>query len=168
MAHRFPRFEVTTTSTRQRGANSVEFAFTFVIFVVLLFGIIEFGRLLFTWNSATEATRFGARVAAVCDVGSASVVTMMRRFLPQASSTNVSVTYTPTGCTKANCESVSVSIGTIAHPTYIPFVSINLNIPAFSTYIVREMMESANSAGEANPTCTNPWDPALPGPAILH
>ena len=28
--------------------------------------MIEFGRLLFTWNTLTEATRRGARMAAVC------------------------------------------------------------------------------------------------------
>ncbi|MGQ0443775.1 MAG: TadE/TadG family type IV pilus assembly protein [Beijerinckiaceae bacterium] len=55
-----------TVSTRQRGTTTVEFALIGVLFFIVLFGIIEFGRLLFTWNTLTEMTRRGARVAAVC------------------------------------------------------------------------------------------------------
>ncbi|MGH8554355.1 MAG: TadE/TadG family type IV pilus assembly protein [Gammaproteobacteria bacterium] len=55
-----------TVGTRQRGTTTVEFALIGVLFFIVLFGIIEFGRLLFTWNTLTEMTRRGARVAAVC------------------------------------------------------------------------------------------------------
>ena len=55
-----------TVSTRQRGTTTVEFALIGVLFFIVLFGTIEFGRLLFTWNTLTEMTRRGARVAAVC------------------------------------------------------------------------------------------------------
>jgi hypothetical protein len=49
-----------------RGAAMVEFAIIALLFFVLLFGIIEFARAMFTWNTMVEATRRGARVAAVC------------------------------------------------------------------------------------------------------
>jgi Flp pilus assembly pilin Flp len=152
----------------QRGANAVEFALVVSVFITLLFAVIEFSRVLFTWNAAVEATRFGARVATVCDVSSAAVVSMMQTFLPQVNSSNVTVTYTPSGCTKANCESVTVGIGNISLQTYIPFLSLNLPMPSFSTYIVRESLETTNAAGQTNPTCTNPWTSGLPSPAIWH
>lgn len=50
----------------QRGAALVEFAIIALLFFVILFGIIEFGRAWFTYNTLVEATRRGARVAAVC------------------------------------------------------------------------------------------------------
>lgn len=45
----------------QHGAAVIEFALVFGILIALLFGIIEFGRLLFTINSAQEITRRAAR-----------------------------------------------------------------------------------------------------------
>jgi len=46
---------------RQRGASAVEFAFLAVIFLALLFGIVEFSRLFFSINSVQEITRSAAR-----------------------------------------------------------------------------------------------------------
>lgn len=53
---------------RQKGLTTVEFAIIGALFFIVLFGVIEFGRMLFVWNTLTEATRRGARVAAVCPV----------------------------------------------------------------------------------------------------
>jgi hypothetical protein len=58
---------------RQRGAAMVEFAIIGLLFFVLLFGIIEIGRAFFVYNTLQEATRRGARVAAVCPVSSDGV-----------------------------------------------------------------------------------------------
>jgi hypothetical protein len=38
-----------------------------VLFFMLTFGLVEFGYLLFQWNSATKALQYGARMAAVSD-----------------------------------------------------------------------------------------------------
>lgn len=51
---------------RQRGAAAVEFALIAVIFFGMLFGIVEFGRGLYVWNSVQEVTRYVAREAVVC------------------------------------------------------------------------------------------------------
>ncbi|HOY44914.1 MAG TPA: TadE/TadG family type IV pilus assembly protein [bacterium] len=50
---------------RQEGQSLVEFALVIPIFLLLLFGIIEFGRIWETMNTMTGAAREGARVAAV-------------------------------------------------------------------------------------------------------
>lgn len=47
----------------QRGAALVEFALVAAVFLTVLFGIVEFGRLLWTHNALTDATRRGARYA---------------------------------------------------------------------------------------------------------
>jgi hypothetical protein len=51
---------------KETGAAMVEFAIVAWVFFLLLFGVIEFARLLFTYNTLTEVVRRGARVAAVC------------------------------------------------------------------------------------------------------
>ena len=58
---------------RQKGATTVEFAFVGALFFIVLFGVIEVGRALFVWNTLTEATRRGARVAAVCDINNSAI-----------------------------------------------------------------------------------------------
>jgi Flp pilus assembly protein TadG len=50
---------------RDDGAAAVEFALVLPLVLVLVFGIIDMGRLLFTANSLTSAVREGARFAAV-------------------------------------------------------------------------------------------------------
>ena len=51
-----------------RGYAAVEFAMVSTVFFVMLFGIFEVGRLLFFWNTLTEATRRGARMAVICPI----------------------------------------------------------------------------------------------------
>ena len=55
-----------TSKRKQRGAAAVEFALVAVIFFGLIFGIVEFGRGLYVWNSVQEVTRYVAREAVVC------------------------------------------------------------------------------------------------------
>lgn len=50
---------------REDGAAMVEMAFVLPIFLLLVWGVIDFGRLLFTANSMATAVREGARYAAV-------------------------------------------------------------------------------------------------------
>jgi Flp pilus assembly protein TadG len=51
----------------QKGQSLVEFALVLPVFVVVLFGIMEFGRLWEISNVLTSAAREGARVAAVSE-----------------------------------------------------------------------------------------------------
>ncbi|MDH4607275.1 TadE/TadG family type IV pilus assembly protein [Pseudomonas sp. BN102] len=51
-----------------RGVYVVEFAIIGLLLFILLFAILEFGRLYFTVNALNETVRRGARLAAVCDI----------------------------------------------------------------------------------------------------
>ena len=48
-----------------RGATAVEFALVLPLFVLLLFGIIDFGRYFFVQHTVQFATREGTRLALV-------------------------------------------------------------------------------------------------------
>jgi Flp pilus assembly protein TadG len=52
---------------KQLGSTTVEFAIIGAVAFMILFGAIEVSRLLFTLNMLEEATRRGARMAAVCE-----------------------------------------------------------------------------------------------------
>ena len=66
---------------RQAGAAAVEFALVASLLFTLLFGIMEMSRVLFYWNTATEATRLGARLAVVCNKDAAAIKTRMSNML---------------------------------------------------------------------------------------
>lgn len=134
---------------RQGGAAAVEMAIVSAVFFTILLGAAEMGRLLWTWNAAVEATRLGARMAIVCDVGEAAVVTRMRERLPALLPGNVTVSYLPAGCTSANCQSVRVTLAGYTHVPIIPFVPMSIPIPPFQTTLPREFMQSAG-----NPVCS--------------
>lgn len=51
---------------KHHGAAMVEFAVAALLFFIVLFGVVEFGRFFFVYNTLVEASRRGARTAAVC------------------------------------------------------------------------------------------------------
>lgn len=61
---------------RQKGTTTVEFAIVGMVAMVCLLGVIEVSRLLFVINTLGEATRRGARLAAVCPVNDPAISEM--------------------------------------------------------------------------------------------
>jgi Flp pilus assembly protein TadG len=132
--------------TRQTGTTTVEFALVMLMFLMVVFGIMDFSRLLYTWNTANETAREGARYAVVCaDPGSnARVMARMQALMPEITASNITVAWEPAGCNAATCEAVRVSLtglsfqwvsplpGTVGQPAW--------TLPGFSTYLTREMM----------------------------
>jgi Flp pilus assembly protein TadG len=59
---------------RTRGQSTVEFAVVATIFFMMIFGIIEGGRLLFTYHQLTNASREGARYAVAHGVANEDAV----------------------------------------------------------------------------------------------
>lgn len=58
---------------REGGNATVEFALVAGLFLILLLGVIDFTRALWAWNRLTQATRIGARYAAVSDPAALNV-----------------------------------------------------------------------------------------------
>jgi Flp pilus assembly protein TadG len=140
--------------SRQAGVAAVEFALICSLFVTILMGVIEMGRLLWTWNAATEATRLGARLAVVCDKDDADIKLKMIDRLPALDTSNITVTYldppnADNTCTPATCKAVRVALTGYEHDTIIPFLPLTLTLPPFTTTLRREHMQSAS-----NPVCS--------------
>lgn len=128
---------------RMAGSTTIEFSLGLLVFLMLVLGIVDFARMLFTWNAASEATRAGARYAVVCDdTGQqALVLARMQALLPQI--TTVSVAWTPAGCTATTCEGVTVGITGLNYQWISPIVGAAaplIPMPSFSTFLPREVM----------------------------
>jgi Flp pilus assembly protein TadG len=63
----------------QRGATTVETALVFSFFLLLLYGIIEFGRVFFVWNTVQEVTRHAARAATVANIFDTTAMNNIRQ-----------------------------------------------------------------------------------------
>lgn len=142
------------TSSRQRGVAAVEFAIISSLLFTLLLGVIEMGRLLWTWNAAAEATRLGARLAVVCDIDrsmGAPIKSRMRTMLPALANANITIVYmnpantVDASCTNATCKAVRVSLSGYTHTAIIPFVPMSLTLPSFTTTQRKEFMSSASN-----------------------
>lgn len=130
---------------RQRGATAVEFAMTVLIFLALVIGVIEFSRVMFHWSTAIEATRLGARVAVVCDVGSPAVRKRMRIMLPLLKDENIRVDYPAAGCSTSTCPPVTVSLTGFTVSTIIPLAAVSFVLPDLSTSLSTESLSSADN-----------------------
>lgn len=137
-AHRFNQ------RANQRGVAAVEFALIASVLFMVLIGIMEMSRVLFYWNTATETTRLGARLAVVCNQDASAIKSKMQAMLGVLDSGNIDVDYLPGGCGPDSCRFVTVSITDLTVSTMIPFVPLSIPMPPFSTTLPRESMDSAN------------------------
>lgn len=134
----------------QRGVELIEFALVALIFFTLLLGVMEFARWLFTLNAASEATRWGARLAVVCSMDEANIKLRMRQILPEVSDAQISIQYAPPGCGPQSCTSATVSLVNASFIPVMPFLGTSVTLPSFATTLPRELM---NSSG--NPVCAS-------------
>lgn len=166
---------------RQKGATTVEFAFVGALFFIVLFGVIEVGRALFVWNTLTEATRRGARVAAVCDINN-SAIKRATVFGTSADPDNspvigglttsdVQLTYLDQNGTKIDSPGsginfntairyVRVAITGYQHTLLIPYLSRILLPPSFETTLPRESLGVCRDWSEGTfSVCCPPFPP---------
>lgn len=132
---------------QQRGAAATEFALVSVIFLALVIGVIEFARVMFIYSTAIEATRLGARIAVVCSVNDAAKVkARMKNMLNLLQPSNIDITYPAAGCSAANCDPVTVTIQNLTIQAAIPLVPLTFPVPAFSTSLPAESLDSTDNA----------------------
>lgn len=133
-------------TTGQRGVTTVEFAILGLLLLVVIFAIIEFGRLIFTLNVLQEAARRGARVATVCAVDSGGVakaaLLIARR--TALSSGNVDVQYLDRNGKETGAGGVihfvRVNVSGYKFRIYLPLVDREFELPEFSSTLPAESL----------------------------
>ena len=141
----------------QQGTTTVEFAIIGLLVMITVFGVIEVGRALFVMNALTEATRRGARMAAVCPVGdpkpaSAAVFANggggSSPIVAGLTTANVQVQYLDVNgapianpaANFANIRYVNVRIVAFGQTLLIPSLVTTIPINGFSTTLPRESL----------------------------
>ena len=99
---------------KRRGASAVEFALVAPVFILLVFGMIEFGRMVMVQQLLTNASREGARRAVLDGSTVDDVKSLVQQYLTDTSVTvpleNISVTPDPTTAEFGDPITVSVSV----------------------------------------------------------
>jgi hypothetical protein len=144
----------------QVGLATVEFAIVGATFFLLLFGVLEFGRALYVWNALNEATRRGARVAAVCPVNHSAIRSIAvfdtpggtgeSPFVHGLTTDNITLEYldegsNPIGDPMGNygdIRYVRVSITDFQHTLLVPFLGVDstMTTPGFAATLPRESL----------------------------
>jgi Flp pilus assembly protein TadG len=120
----------------QRGSTMVETVLVLMLALTVIFGIMEFGRAIFTYHAISNAARLGSRYAIVhgancipsgCTATQASVQTFVRNSTPGVTPSNMTVTpvWSGTDLNGGACSSSAENPGctvtvTVTYPfTYI-------------------------------------------------
>ena len=113
----------------ERGQTVVEFALAATALFTLVFGIIDFGRALFTYDIVTNAARIGSRYAIVhgsacslasCPATSAAIQSYVQSQVSGIATSQLSVTATwsnASGCTDPNYQGTNCIVTvTVSYP----------------------------------------------------
>jgi hypothetical protein len=154
--------------SQQRGVYTIEFAIVGGLLFILLFAVLEVGRLFFVWNVLTEASRRGARLATVCyfdKADNAPYEAMLHAamfddltLVPGLTWSNLKVSYlrlngslVEAGDVSDDIELVRAEIINYQHQMIIPGLFFTINSPSFSTTLPRE---SLGVTREKNTLCS--------------
>jgi Flp pilus assembly protein TadG len=136
----------------ERGATLVEFSIAATVFLTVMFGVIEFGRALWTHNALTDAARKGARYAVVhtaTDVADVKKVvvygdtTSTNPIVDNLTTANVEVTYS---AFTLDGGTVQVTIKDYDFNFVVPFIGTKIRMPKYTTTLTGE------SVGTVPPT----------------
>jgi Flp pilus assembly protein TadG len=143
---------------RQRGVAVVEFAIVGAIAIMMIFAVLEISRAIFVTNALTEATRRGARMAAVCPINDPAIAQVATFTAPGAGNaspfirnldtTDFVLEYldrngTAIGDPTANfnlIRYVQLRVTNFEHELLIPFANVTFTMPEFATRLPRESL----------------------------
>ncbi len=135
----------------QRGIYAVEFSVAALVFFTVLFMVIEFARLLYSWNLMEEVTRRAARLTAVCPVTGAEDIRESSLLpglsLPGFTTENIALDYlTATGASVGdpvagfgNIYFVRASIINYQYEALFP-LNVLINAPEFAITLPAESL----------------------------
>ncbi len=115
-----------------RGAVAAEFALLLPVLMLILFGAIEFGMMMYGREVVTNATREGARYGIVAQsppVTSGQMITQATTYLTGTGVNPASVIFSVPACCGVTGTPVTLS-ATYQYPWLIPYIPTILGVPS--------------------------------------
>jgi Flp pilus assembly protein TadG len=142
-----------TFKNQQTGLSTVEFALVAAVMFTMIFGVIEVARAFFVSSALDEATRRGARMAAVCPINDPAIfqaAAFDNAVLPDLDAGDIAVEYLDTAGAVVGSPAVlagfrqiryvRVRVVGFQHQMFIPFVSALFVMPEYATVLPRESL----------------------------
>jgi len=143
--------------SKQQGLYAVEFAIVGSLFFLILFAVLEIGRLFFVWNVLTEVTRRSARLATVCYFDTTNIIAFDdmistslfndQPMILNLSAANLQIQYLMDDGTQAlssidanSIHFIKADIVNYQHELLIPGLFLTLDSPSFSTTLPSESL----------------------------
>jgi Flp pilus assembly protein TadG len=136
-----------TTKSRhnQRGATLVEFSIAATVFLMTMFAVLEFGRVIWTHNALTDAARRGARYATLHRADQINDVKNVVVYGDPAGGTNPVVEGLSTDNVNVSYSNFTLDAGTVqvTITNYqfhfaIPIVGTQIQMPNYTTTLTGE------------------------------
>lgn len=141
---------------KQRGTTTVEFAIVGSLVILTLLTVLEFSRAVFVLNALGEATRRGARMAAVCPINDPTIARTTifstnggtSPIVANLNTGNVVLEYLdragnvlgdPVGAF-TQIRYVRVRIANFQHRFLLPFFDLEFTTPGFASILPRESL----------------------------
>jgi Flp pilus assembly protein TadG len=169
------KFRVHNDKDNQRGAALVEFAIGATLFLTATFGVIEFGRLLWTHNALADAARRGARYAINHSSADADAVKNIvvydapgggtKPVVNDLQTSNVSVEYRPGAVLPYGVGQgeVKVSITDYEFNFVVPLIGTKIGMPDYRTVLTAE--NAGEVPGDYTAPTPSPTPTATPTPS---
>ncbi|GAA3532893.1 TadE/TadG family type IV pilus assembly protein [Zobellella aerophila] len=142
---------------RQQGTTTVEFAIVGAVVFLVLFAVMEVGRLMYTWGLLNEVSRRAARLATVCRVQevqdgtvASAVVNQLAGSMPGFVPTNLAFAYLdqtastladPAGTDFDNIRYVRSQIVNYQYQMILPLtIDLSMLAPDFSSTLRAESL----------------------------
>ena len=126
----------------ERGAAAAEFALLLPVLLMILFGIIEFGMIMYGREVVTNATREGARAGIVQGPPKRTepqIIAIATTYLTGTGINTANVTFTVTGEGLANPNTLTVT-ATYLYSFLIPYIPTVVGIPNPLTITAQTVM----------------------------
>ncbi len=143
------------STEKQEGLSTVEFALVAAVLFILIFAAIEVGRAFFVASALDEATRRGARMAAVCPIDDPAIfqaAAFDNAVIPDLDASDIAVEYLDGAGTIIGNPAdpagfrliryVRVRVVGYQHQLFIPFATAlaPFFMPEFATVLPRESL----------------------------
>lgn len=132
------RVSIRRARNTELGQSLVEFSLVLPLLLLLLFAIVDFGRAFYAWNTLSNASREGARVAAV-GADNSEINTAVNSAMGGLTTTSPTLTRTYTNVGEEKGETVT----------------IQLNYQFQYVTPITGLLELLGADGIANPTLTS-------------
>ena len=116
----------------EHGAVAAEFAILLPVLLLIVFGTIEFGMMMYGREVVTNATREGARYGIINQtppVTSGQMITLATTYLTGTGVSPASVTFSAPACCGTTGTPVTLA-ATYRYPWLIPYIPMMLGVPS--------------------------------------